>query len=134
MRIGPLGGTCNCPTGEIFEVGAIDDDCTKMACFGGKSAGCNLNSKFVSDIYLTHENTMAPDLKFTYTTISLGDYVDQPLSLNEFINEDNYILQYCIIDQYKECFEINKELLEYDKHYDINFELSPGQAKLIKAP
>lgn len=35
-----FGGKCECPDGIVYEVGVVGDDCGELACFGGKSSGC----------------------------------------------------------------------------------------------
>ena len=38
--VGNFGGTCTCPSGASFWVGSQDDDCSTLACIGGKSGEC----------------------------------------------------------------------------------------------
>jgi hypothetical protein len=36
----PVGGYCQCPNGKVYMVGAYDNDCSKIACFGGVWSSC----------------------------------------------------------------------------------------------
>jgi hypothetical protein len=38
--IGLWGGTCSCPSGQVYSVGDNRDYCSSLACFGGTSGAC----------------------------------------------------------------------------------------------
>merc|ERR1712198_460697 len=38
---GTYGGSCTCPTGEVYQVGNIGGDCSSLACEGGVPGICH---------------------------------------------------------------------------------------------
>lgn len=38
--VGEKGGKCTCGDGTSYDVGAIDNDCKKLACISGTSSQC----------------------------------------------------------------------------------------------
>jgi len=42
--VGEYGGTCVCPNGERYQVGAYENDCNRLACFNGEAHSCSASA------------------------------------------------------------------------------------------